>query len=369
MSPQPLIRRTFLFNMNQRTHEEFIKKLNEVHPNREWSVIGRYEHNMIPILLRDKYGDCLIKPNALIQKSRPSIKTAVDKTTYCINKFKDVWGEDMFDYSEFEYNGVKTPSTIICKAKGHKFSSHANNHLSKRGCPKCAKEAISERVRSNTEEFVAKAIKIHGDKYDYRLVNYVGAVKKVKIICPFHGEFEQTPNSHLNGSGCVKCSRDNSFKGNFHTVSKGRECTFYIIECHGEGEKFIKIGVTSTSIKERYNKKKSMPYKYSVLKEIKSYDSEAIHCLEWECLNITQINTYSPKEKFNGYTECRLLFTRDILLKYVNNINNIEEHKNFTIQMMGKDEAFNKRYKELIGVSLCKGMNNFNKHLRENLIS
>ena len=28
----------------------------------------------------------------------------------------------------------------------------------------------------------------------------------MKLLCPEHGEFEQAPNSHLNGRGCPKCS-------------------------------------------------------------------------------------------------------------------------------------------------------------------
>ena len=45
-----------------------------------------------------------------------------------------------------------------------------------------------------------------GDKYDYSKVKYVNSYTKVCIICKEHGEFWQTPGSHLNGSGCKKCS-------------------------------------------------------------------------------------------------------------------------------------------------------------------
>lgn len=56
-----------------------------------------------------------------------------------------------------------------------------------------------------TEEFISKAKLINGDKYDYSLSNYNGSKTKIKIICPIHGEFEQLPNNHLNGSGCYLC--------------------------------------------------------------------------------------------------------------------------------------------------------------------
>ncbi len=58
----------------------------------------------------------------------------------------------------------------------------------------------------NTQEFIEKAKKIHGDKYDYSKVEYVHSHTKVCIICPKHGEFWQAPRHHLNGSGCPKCA-------------------------------------------------------------------------------------------------------------------------------------------------------------------
>ena len=55
------------------------------------------------------------------------------------------------------------------------------------------------------KEFIEKSKKIHGNKYEYSLVNYISSKNKIKIICPKHGIFEQTPNSHLNGHGCQIC--------------------------------------------------------------------------------------------------------------------------------------------------------------------
>lgn len=54
-------------------------------------------------------------------------------------------------------------------------------------------------------EFIEKAKKVHGDKYDYSKVEYIGALSKIIIVCPFHGEFIQTAYKHLNGSGCHRC--------------------------------------------------------------------------------------------------------------------------------------------------------------------
>lgn len=56
-----------------------------------------------------------------------------------------------------------------------------------------------------TEEFIAKAKAVHGNKYDYSKTEYINSRTKVTIICPEHGSFEQIANDHLNGSGCSKC--------------------------------------------------------------------------------------------------------------------------------------------------------------------
>lgn len=63
--------------------------------------------------------------------------------------------------------------------------------------------------KMTTEEFIARAKEVHGDKYDYSKVEYVNSKTKVCIICPIHGEFWQRPSSHLEGYGCKKCANEN----------------------------------------------------------------------------------------------------------------------------------------------------------------
>ena len=67
----------------------------------------------------------------------------------------------------------------------------------------------------STNEWIERAKKIHGDKYNYANVEYKNAHEKVCIICPEHGEFEQVAYRHLSGNGCPKCAiekRNNSIK-------------------------------------------------------------------------------------------------------------------------------------------------------------
>lgn len=62
------------------------------------------------------------------------------------------------------------------------------------------------KVKTN-QDFITKADLIHNNKYDYSKTNYINSKTKISIICDIHGEFTQTPNNHLNGSGCVECGR------------------------------------------------------------------------------------------------------------------------------------------------------------------
>lgn len=59
----------------------------------------------------------------------------------------------------------------------------------------------------DTHQFIENAHKIHGTKYDYTKCHYYNAHSKITITCAKHGDFDITPNSHLNGSGCYDCGR------------------------------------------------------------------------------------------------------------------------------------------------------------------
>lgn len=110
-----------------------------------------------------------------------------------------------YDYSLVNYVNSKTKVKIVCPKHGE-FLQTPKQHLKTNGCEKCS---YDNRVAFATENFIARAKEIHGDKYDYSKVRYVNCTTKVCIICPVHGEFWQTPTGHINGKGgCKKCYDD-----------------------------------------------------------------------------------------------------------------------------------------------------------------
>jgi len=109
-----------------------------------------------------------------------------------------------YDYTLVEYKNSKTKVKIICPIHGV-FEQIPNSHLLGFGCYKCSIEELSKNMTKTTKKFITDSKNIHYNKYDYSLVDYKGNKTKVKIICPHHGVFEQTPNNHLSGYGCPTC--------------------------------------------------------------------------------------------------------------------------------------------------------------------
>lgn len=112
---------------------------------------------------------------------------------------------DKYDYSKSVYVKSKEKIIITCREHGD-FNQTPNNHLRGAGCFKCGKRSMGEKQNLNTEIFITRARKTHGDVYDYSKVNYVDSYTKITIGCEKHGDFEQLPTSHLRYLGCPTCS-------------------------------------------------------------------------------------------------------------------------------------------------------------------
>lgn len=127
-------------------------------------------------------------------------------SSYFINKANKAHN-NKYDYSLVKYVDSKTKVKIICPKHGL-FEQVPNNHLRQGGCPKCSNEKKSKLYSLKSEDFIKKAISVHGDKYDYSKTIYKNSYTKVKITCPEHGEFKQIPGNHItNKRGCQKCSQ------------------------------------------------------------------------------------------------------------------------------------------------------------------
>lgn len=236
----------------RKTTEQFIARANAIHGDRyEYSLVeyvgsaakvtiicpehGPFEQTPSEHLVGSGCTKCGILARAEVRR-----KT----TEQFIASSYEVHG-DRYDYSLVEYLSAQERVTIICPEHGP-FEQTPNNHLGGKGCYECGIVANGDAKRSTTEQFIAKARMVHGDRYDYLLVKYVKSSKKVKIICPDHGLFLQKPNDHISQkSGCPDCA-----KTGFDPSEPG--LLYYLAITTDEGYTRYKIGITNRSVEERF---------------------------------------------------------------------------------------------------------------------
>ena len=124
-----------------------------------------------------------------------------------IDKAKRVHGS-AYTYHEFIAGGKVR---IECEAHGV-FVQERRAHLAGRGCVECGHTRTAAHLRNDAGEFALAASKVHASAYTYGNVAYSTTHTKVLITCPAHGDFLQTPASHLSGVGCPKCWGDRRSK-------------------------------------------------------------------------------------------------------------------------------------------------------------
>lgn len=183
---------------------EFIKKAIQVHGNLyDYSnVIYTGCSNKIRIGCKE-HQIFLQTPSAHLygQKCAKCVGNERSNIDNFIKKANEIH-DNKYDYSKAIYINRQTKLEIICKKCNHVFWVTPCHHIgtAKIGCSKC-----SGMYRGGIDYFIEKAIKVHGNLYDYNKVNYVSNHFKIEIVCKKHGEFLQTPHDHLRNHGCPKC--------------------------------------------------------------------------------------------------------------------------------------------------------------------
>lgn len=193
-------------NLRKYTLETFIKKAKQIHNNKyDYSKVEYIDSITKVCIICPEHGEFWQTPNAHLKGSGcPSCcGTLKYNQMEFIEKLNQIH-KYKYDYSKVEYKNLKEKICIICPEHGE-FWQKAGNHLRGDGCRKCVGKKLQKYFSLTTEQFIEKAKKAHGDKYDYSKVEYVNSSTKVCIICPEHGEFWQTPSKHLVKHGCLAC--------------------------------------------------------------------------------------------------------------------------------------------------------------------
>lgn len=198
---------------------DFIDKAQKKHGNKyEYSYVSYLNANSKITIICPEHGVFSQKASSHLsghgcKKCGQNLITQKLKTafTYSLEQFFDKLiakghYNDQYDYSKFVYvkSGIK--SIIIDKKYGTEHLITPNALIQTNA--KCSIENAADKTLFCIKQFE----EVHGNKYDYSLMKYTNEKTKVIIICPEHGKFSQTPDSHRKGSGCVYCYRENKSK-------------------------------------------------------------------------------------------------------------------------------------------------------------
>lgn len=191
--------------------EQFIEKAKKVHGDKyDYSKVDYVNPKTKVCIICSEHGEFWQKPYNHLNGQGCSkcrygmLSNKYKKTTeQFIEEAKKIHG-DKYDYSKVNYNLCQDKVIIICPKHGE-FKQRPLSHIQGQGCPHCYNESKIGKYILGNDNFIKKARKVHGDKYDYSRVEYTLTRNKVAMICPIHGEFEQTPEGHLQGKGCPMC--------------------------------------------------------------------------------------------------------------------------------------------------------------------
>lgn len=199
-------------------------------------------------IVETKYGKAIIRKDLLLENKLPSIRSAIDQTSYFLNMVKEryilEYGTEYFVYTE-----GRAKVRLTCKKHGQ-FSIRTDGILEGKGCPECGRESSALHHAKN-------------------------------------------PTGWSYSDWIVAAERSNNFDS----------FQVYIINCWDENENFFKIGRTFTPLRKRFTGDDRLPYKYTPLK-IFSGEAKEMCELEKELKRINKENKYLPTKEFTGKTEC-----------------------------------------------------------------
>jgi hypothetical protein len=200
------------------------------------------------VLVETKYGKCKTWSNSLLKGHSPSIRTALNKTEYFINQFKEMCS-DKYTLEDATILNFKTKIKVKCKQHGY-FNILPYNLKNGKGCKKCMCENASLRMKENP--------------MGWTVTNWIKSAEQSK--------------------------RFDSFKT-------------YIIKCWNDEEEFYKIGRTFLTVKQRFKSNCQLPYYWKIVELFEGEAEEMFH-LEADLKKLNKPHKYLPKNKFDGRYEC-----------------------------------------------------------------
>lgn len=199
-----------------------------------------------------------------------------------------------YDYSSTNYTNYHTKVEIVCKSHGS-FLQKPAHHLAGIGCPSCGKERTRQKLSQGKDSYILLARSLHGDIYDYSLVEYKNRHTKVKIVCPIHGVWESSAHSHVSGDycGCPSCSVTG--------FNKLKPASLYVLR----SDDVVKIGITNRAPSTRAKEiSTAYGHEFSIIRTFYFKLGRTAYEIERHLLRRLNESHDKPANKFNGSTEC-----------------------------------------------------------------
>ena len=231
------------------TPQEFLKTAKNIHSNKyNYPQLPKYLYGVPKIQIYCKKHD--FKFEQTIEKhlaGQTGCKNCISEkkkkqnltTSEFLQKAKNIHGEK-YNYDKVVYINNYTKVKIRCNNGHGYFEMTPGNHTHKtkpQGCRECSGKILWTKTR-----FIKEAKIVHKNKYDYDKVDFIDSTKKVIIICTEHGEFLQTPQKHISGHKCTKCSIE--IVSNKNRLTKKEFIEKAIIK-HGNRFKYSKVKYTN----------------------------------------------------------------------------------------------------------------------------
>jgi hypothetical protein len=195
--------------------EWFIEECKKVHGDKyDYSKVVYTKANNKVIIICKKHGE--FEQRAMGHKlGKECVRCGIEKQVLSfkirfeefLERSKNKYN-DKFNYNKESFIDMSSKMKIICSIHGEIEMTPTLHLTSKTGCSKCRYISLAKSKTKTLEKFLEEAIEKHGDKYNYsKIKEYINCHKKMTIICPKHGDFQQTAEKHLYG-GCRKCADD-----------------------------------------------------------------------------------------------------------------------------------------------------------------
>lgn len=256
----------------------------------------------------------VVGPNFIIKKDQYVYQIKKEYISKCKWLPSSMIAESYLDY----YNATYLVGTDLkaVKLDGDKILIQNNitglECWKPKYCPSADQLKSMLSITSKTVQYLEEVKKRLGNHLDYSKVNISKRSDKICVKCPEHGDFYIKVDNILTGSqcGCPKCSyefKQFGKKGFVTNCTKyQRTPLLYIALLKGDGEVFLKIGITSKTIKERFM---HIPY---LLVGYATFSGPADEVYDMEKYLHKKYGQYAyiPNLKFNGRFEC--FYTNDL---------------------------------------------------------